>query len=86
LVDALSKREQSPEVAASELTRLLTDADDYWTAEYRAKLEANRTRTIDLLVALDASLTDEQRSELQTRLLKFAEDLESLAGTGEPAT
>ena len=86
LLDALSKRKQSPEVAASELTTLLTDADDYWTAEYRAKLEANRTRTIDLLVALDASLIDSQRSELQTRLLKFAEDLESLAGTPEPAT
>lgn len=86
LLDALSKRKQNPELAAGELTTLLTDADEYWTAEYREKLEANRARTIDLLVALDASLVDTQRSELRTRLLKFAEDLEILASNSEPAT
>lgn len=86
LLNALVKRKESPELAVGELTKLLTDADEYWISTYREKLAANRARTIDLLVALDASLVDEQRAELQSRLLKFAEDLDSLARDREPAT
>jgi hypothetical protein len=83
---SLNKRQQNASAAASELTAMLTDPDDYWTATYRRKLEANRARTLNLLLALNASLSTEQRAELQRRLTKFAEELESLAHNPNNAT
>jgi hypothetical protein len=83
---SLAKRHQNASVAAAELTVLLTDPDRFWTDAYRRKLEANRARTLSLLVELNASLSAQQRGELQRRLTKFAEELESLAHNPNSAT
>lgn len=83
---ALAKRHANSAASTTELTALLTDPDRFWTDAYRQKLEANRTRTLNLLVALDASLSREQRDEFQRRLTKFAEELESLAQNPKSAT
>ncbi len=79
LLKALEKRREDADKAAAEAVALLTDPDRYWTSAYRSKQQSNRAHTMDLLIALDATLTEEQRTELQQRLLKFAEQLESLA-------
>jgi hypothetical protein len=65
---------------------MLTDPDRYWTDSYRQKSEANRAETLSLLLALNASLSAEQRAEFQRRLTKFAEELESLAHNPKSAT
>lgn len=83
---SLDKRREDAGAATSELTVMLTDPDRYWTENYRQKLEANRARTLSLLLALNASLSAEQRTELQRRLTKFAEELESLAQNPTSAT
>ena len=83
---SLDKRHHNSNAAAADLTMMLTDPDQYWTAAYRQKLEANRARTMNLLLALNASLSTGQRAELQRRLTKFAEELESLAHNPNSAT
>ena len=83
---SLDKRHTDASVAANELTAMLTEPDRYWTESYRQKADANRARTMSLLLALNASLSTEQRAEFQRRLTKFAEELESLAHNPKSAT
>jgi hypothetical protein len=82
----LDKRGEDPSAAAAELNTMLTDPDRYWTETYRQKSETNRAHTLSLLLALNASLSAEQRAEFQRRLTKFAEELESLAHNPNSAT
>ena len=60
---------------------LLLDPRPQWTDAYRAGFEANRSRIIDLMAALDATWTQEQRKAIQARLRKLAGDLDELAAS-----
>jgi hypothetical protein len=86
LRSSLDKRSADPSAAAAELNVMLTEPDRYWTEKYREKSAANRAHTLSLLLALNASLSTEQRAEFQRRLTKFAEELESLAHNPKRAT
>lgn len=76
---AMAKRHGHAQQAHRELTTLLSSPDTYWTEAYRAKQTHNREQTMQLLVALDESLSPEQRQELHDRMIELAERLEAWA-------
>jgi hypothetical protein len=76
----MAKRREDPKGAQRELTALLSSPDTYWTEAYRAKQTHNREQTLRLLVALDGSLSPEQRQALHDRMIELAERLEAWAG------
>lgn len=76
---AMAKRHADPKGAHRELTALLSSPDSYWTEGYRAKQTHNREQTLRLLVALDESLSPEQREALHDRMIELAERLEAWA-------
>lgn len=83
LRESMSKRHEDPRSARQELTVLLASPERYWTEAYKSKLAHNRERTMALLLALDESLSSEQRRHLRQRMLEFAEQLEALAAADE---
>jgi hypothetical protein len=66
-----------------DLSRLLAQPERYWTVGYRQKIETNRTRTANLLAAIGATLTPEQRLYLAQRAGSWARDFDRLTCTGE---
>jgi hypothetical protein len=57
---------------------LLLDPRPVWTEAYRSGFEANRSRIIDMMAALDATWSAEQRHAIQSRLRKLAADVDEL--------
>jgi Family of unknown function (DUF6279) len=60
---------------------LLLDPRPVWTQAYRDGFEANRSRIIDMMAALDATWTAEQRQTIQAKLRKLAGELDELAAS-----
>ena len=60
---------------------LLRDPRPVWTQAYRDGFEANRSRIIDMMAALDATWTAEQRQTIQAKLRKLAGELDELAAS-----
>jgi uncharacterized membrane protein len=81
LAEAMTKRHENPQSAHRELTALLSSPEHHWTEAYRSKQDHNREQTMQLLVALDESLSPEQRQELHDRMIELAERLEAWAAT-----
>lgn len=77
----LQQRTDSPGFR-QDLNRLLVQPERYWTAGYRQKIETNRTLTANLLAAIGATLTPEQRLHLAQRAGSWARDFDRLACTG----
>ena len=75
----MAKRHENPQSAHRELTALLSSPEHHWTEAYRSKQDHNREQTMRLLVALDESLSPEQRQELHDRMIELAERLEAWA-------
>jgi hypothetical protein len=67
--------------AEERILRLLREPNAHWTAEYSAKNERNRARSLALLERLDVSLTQTQREHLRRELEQLAEQLEDLRET-----
>ena len=73
----------SGEEFARRMTILVARPDELWTPQYRAAIERRRTEAIELLAALDATLTPEQRARASQKLTSFAEELVRLAQARE---
>jgi hypothetical protein len=70
-----------PQARDAAVRTLLLDPRPVWTQAYRSGFEANRSRIIDLMAALDATWSEEQRKAIQARLRKLAGDLDQLAAS-----
>jgi hypothetical protein len=62
---------------------LVARPDQLWTPQYRAAIERRRTDTMELLAALDATLTADQRTRARRRLASLADELARLAQAGD---
>lgn len=81
LVRAKATREQM----STELRRLLVNTESWRRPEYIQKLRARDQKMSEMLAALNASLSAEQRAELQKRIRGFMRDIATLTaarGTG----
>lgn len=61
------------------IAALLSDPTQQWTQAYAQKIARNRDRYLNMLAAIDASLSPAQRTRLQDELRKLAGQLEKLA-------
>lgn len=57
---------------------LLLDPQRFWTPQYAREIETNRRISVELLTALDASLTPQQREHVQDKLADWSRTLTSL--------
>jgi hypothetical protein len=69
---------QSPAAVEERILALLRSPESQWTRAYQTKAEQNREQSLEVLRAIDASLTPEQRSHLQGELTKLAKQLEAM--------
>lgn len=69
---------QSPAVVEERILQLLRTPESQWTSAYRDKAERNREQSLAVLSLLDASLTESQRSRLQSELTQLAQQLEGM--------
>jgi hypothetical protein len=74
MIRAMASREQMIEG----LKRLLLDTGEWRRPAYQAKMRENDERMFELVAALSATLTAEQRSNLQDRLRGFIRDIAEL--------
>lgn len=80
LRDALRSQEAAESDEASpRVLQLLEDPDKQWTADYSTKVARNRARYQQMVLALDATLSTEQRKHLSAELLKLSQQLTRLA-------
>jgi hypothetical protein len=79
LAAALARR-HLPESFAEAMTRLIARPDELWTPQYRTALARHRAAFIDLLVALDGTLTAGQRRTARRQLVALADEVHELAG------
>ena len=77
LGEALAQRDTGAAFEARMLV-LIARPDDLWTPAYRQALEHRRASLIDLVVAIDATLTPQQRSAAQRQLLALADEVQGL--------
>jgi hypothetical protein len=75
----LKQRATEDDQPPTRVLELLEDADRQWTPAYSQKVQRNRDRYQQLLIALDQSLTSEQRKHLRDELNKLADTLIRLA-------
>ena len=69
---------QSPAAVEERILALLRTPESQWTRAYQTKAAQNREHSLEILGAIDASLTPEQRSHLQAELIKLAQQLEAM--------
>ena len=62
-----------------DVAELLSDPPRQWTDAYAQKIARNRNRYLNMLAALDASLSPAQRTHLRAELGKLAGQLDKLA-------
>ena len=77
LAEALAQRDTGAAFEARMFV-LIARPDDLWTTEYRQALEHRRASLIDLVVAIDATLTPQQRAAAQRQLLALADEVQGL--------
>lgn len=82
LAAALAVRGSHDEFARR-MSLLVARPDELWTPQYRAAIERRRTQTVELLAALDATLTPRQRVIASRRLGSLADELARLAQAGD---
>lgn len=80
---ALERRAQRPEFDAL-IAELLGEPEAHWSEAYRARVEANRQRTLALLLDLYKFSTPRQQARLLREVRSLATDFERLACTAEP--
>ena len=77
LAEALAQRDAGAAFEARMFV-LIARPDDLWTPAYRQALEHRRALLIDLVVAIDATLTPQQRAAAQRQLLALADEVQGL--------
>lgn len=77
----LIERPAEPEFSERFL-QLMIDPNRMDDPEYRQKVEENRKMSTDMIIALNAQLTDSQRDRLSKRLQNYARDFDILAVQG----
>jgi hypothetical protein len=78
---AMVRGKTSREQMIAGLKRLLLDTEQWRSAAYRQKLRERDERLFELVAALYATLTPEQRASLQERLRGFIHDIAELTGS-----
>ena len=81
LAEALARRHSGPDFEARMFV-LIARPDDLWTPVYRAALERRRESLVDLVVALEATLTPQQRAAASRQLLVLADEVEGIGKRG----
>jgi len=61
---------------------LIARPDDLWPPGYRAAPERRRESLVDLVVALEATLTPQQRAAASRQLLVLADEVEGIGKRG----
>lgn len=61
------------------ITQLFAYPDQYWSDDYRAAIEQNRSTTDQLIADLLNSMTDKQRAKITRKLGKLASDFRALS-------
>jgi hypothetical protein len=75
---ALLRANPPREEMAAQLRRLLVEADSWRRPEYAEQLKARDRRMFEMLAALSATLSSEQRNALQARIRGFLRDISTL--------
>jgi hypothetical protein len=78
LADALAGRRSGAGFEAR-MQVLVARPDELWTPRYRAAVEQRRESLVDLVAALDATLTPPQRSAARRQLLALADEVQGLS-------
>jgi hypothetical protein len=78
---AMIRAKASREQLIAGLKRLLLDTEEWRRPAFQAKLRERDERMFELVAALFATLTMEQRSSLQHRLRGFIRDISTLTGS-----
>jgi hypothetical protein len=84
--DTLQKvlaEDHSAAATRQRLAALLRHPEQHWTAAYAQKIARNRDRYVNLVVALDATLSGAQRARLRDELRKLSAQLRKLAESKE---
>jgi len=61
------------------IEQLFVDADSFWSSEYQKRYVANTAHGIELMIALQSTLTDKQQEKLRRELLDWADNFSELA-------
>ncbi len=85
LGETLSRRKTNPAFTA-ELMAIFVHPENFWTAAYARKLEANRELTLNTLLVIAESMDEKQRGRLSREVNAMAGDLEKLACVNQPAS
>ena len=72
---AIMRNRPSRDEAIKSLRRLMLESDAWRKPEYAAKVKARDDQTIAMIVALDATLTAEQRLKLRKKIAGYAADV-----------
>lgn len=72
---AIMRNRPSRDEAIKSLRRLMLESDAWRKPEYAAKVKARDEQTIAMIVALDATLTAEQRLKLRKKIAGYAADV-----------
>ena len=81
LAEALARRGSGADFEAR-MFMLIARPDDLWTPRYRAALERRRESLVDLMVAVEATLTPQQRAAARRQLLALADEVEEIGKRG----
>jgi hypothetical protein len=79
LAEALARRGNGADFEARMFV-LIARPDDLWTQQYRAAVERRRESLVDLVVAVEATLTPQQRDAARRQLLALAEEVAEMRG------
>ena len=72
---SLMRTRPSRDEAVKTLRRVLIESDAWRSPEYAAKVKARDAQTITMIVALDATLSPEQRLKLRKKISGYAADI-----------
>jgi len=61
------------------IEQLFVDADSFWSSDYQQRYTANTAHGIELVIALQRSLTSKQQEKLRRELLDWADNFSELA-------
>ena len=78
---AIARARPARDDAIAALRRLLVDTDTWRAAEYRKKLASREEKMVQLLAALSATLSPQQRSHFDKRVRGFMRDITELTAT-----
>jgi len=79
---AMVRSNASKEDIAPKLRKLFVEPETWRRPEYQEKLKARERKTFEMLAALSATLSADQRAALQSRIRAFMKDIANLTAAG----